>query len=194
MAGIKRTGEQNKCQNSRQINKTIEYFRYNDNTDNVATKSTSLVAQGNKGSMNISQPLEGYWFERNIVKVVVKKEEEWTKMVFLVNDNTDNVATKSTSLVAQGNKGSMNISQPLEGILISLWSNDRLRRTIPHYGAPTNLVGLRGERRRWVLPIRQRILCTSTAERESTLSSLLLTSVAGLTMQWSPGAPRRSKV
>ena len=138
MAGIKRTGEQNKCQNSRQINKTIEYFRYNDNTDNVATKSTSLVAQGNKGSMNISQPLEG--------------------------------------------------------ILISLWSNDLLRRTIPHYGAPTNLVGLRGERRRWVLPIRQRLLCTSTAERESTLSSLLLTSVAGLTMQWSPGAPRRSKV
>ena len=37
-------------------------------------------------------------------------------MVFLVNDNTDNVATKSTSLVAQGNKGSMNISQPLERV------------------------------------------------------------------------------
>ena len=37
-------------------------------------------------------------------------------MVFLVNDNTDNVATKSTSLVAQENKGSMNISQPLEGV------------------------------------------------------------------------------
>ena len=42
MAGIKRTGEQNKCQNSRQRNKTTENFRYNDNTDNVARQSILL--------------------------------------------------------------------------------------------------------------------------------------------------------
>ena len=65
-------------------------------------------------------------------------------------------------------------SLPTEGVLISLRSNDRLRRTIPYYGAPTNLVGLRGERRRWVLPIRQRIPCTSTAEREAQVVNIVV--------------------